>query len=848
MAEISNLPTLLRSGYINPNPKLKLSKTAINSIKNMRSIDYIMNHISDMIPISFGLNAKIPAKSLGDRVIVLKSDTGSGKSTVMPPYLYKIFQDRTRKNIAITQPRVLTAIDISENLPENYNFLKMDVNIGYSTGDYKREPKNKGIIFMTSGILMEQLKSTPDIEFIKKYSFILIDEVHDRDLKVDMSLYMLKKFLYNNYKNPECPIIILMSATFDPTIFMDYYKCPDENYIQVIGSTFPIEKHFLKFDSPDFVKYAADKAEEIHISNISDITDGGQFRDIIIFVSGKLMATSILEKLHTFNAKVLSKPFSDVLKYLDNKKRNETKGGDDENKRYFVAPINLNRNTFQASGVEYQNMFSNINDITFPIYKLDNKGNADLKMIDKWVKPSRRIIVATPIAETGVTIDTLKYCIDTGFLNDVQFNPDFDVKSIIDKQVTKGMATQRKGRVGRKAPGEWYPCYTEKTFNELANDQFAEILRSDITSELLNMFIKETETTIIENESENRLDEYLCNNNLFLTNYLSNSNYFQLNQVKKLNIAAIDFLESPSANSLVYSTEKLYGMGFINSKYDITILGMYANSIRKISIECKRMLLAGYSYGANILDLITIISFVTVERKNILHRKYKPININPKKLTDAEYEFYYKILIGDEFVEYLFIWEMYSEVLDTMMKDIKNKVETGKKYIFNISNIEQWCLDNKLLHDGINKVSLVRDEIIEDLINIGINPYWNGLGIERGSYSLLKLFRENLDECVGEVKKIKQCIVDGFRFNLLIWDNSVKKYILHHRNIPVMVKSNVLSKMGENAVQTNANFIISSNIMLKQAQNNKDVFQFENTGSISIIDSYLDIDLGFLYH
>jgi len=845
---MSNLPTLLREGYINPNPKLKLSKTVINSIKNMRSIDYIMNHISDLIPISFGLNSKIPAKSLGDKVIVLKSDTGSGKSTVMPPLLYKNFQDRTRKNIAITQPRVLTAIDISENLPEHYKYLKMDVNIGYSTGDYKREPKDKGIIFMTTGILMEQLKSSTDDEFLRKYGFILIDEVHERDLKLDMSLYMLKKLLAKNYKNPECPIVILMSATFDPTIFMDYFSCPDENYIQVIGSTFPIEKHFLKFDSPNFLQYAVDKAEEIHISNIADIDTNSQFRDIIIFVSGKLMATSILEKLHTFNAKVLTKPFSNVLKYLDDKKKNEKLGGDDDNKRYFIAPINLNRTTFQLSGVEYQNMFSNINDITFPIYKLDSKGNIDLKSIDKWIKPSRRIIVATPIAETGVTIETLKYCIDTGFLNDVQFTPDFAVKSIIDKQVTKGMATQRKGRVGRKAPGEWYPCYTENTFNELAADQFAEILKVDITSDLLNMFIKETDTTIIENESQDRLNNYICDNNLFLTNYLTNSNYFQLNQLKKLNISSIDFLESPSANSLTYSVEKLYGLGFINSKYDITILGMYANNIRKLSVECKRMLLAGYSYGANILDLITIISFVTVDRQFILHRKYNPININSKKLTDVEYEFYYKILIGDEFIDYLFIWEMYSELLDTMMKDIKIKVDKGKPYIFNISNVEKWCLDNKLIYEGMNKVALLRDEIIEDLIKIGLNPYWNGLGVDRGTYSLLKLFRENLDECVSEVKKIKQCIIDGYRFNLLIWDNSIKKYILHHRNIPVFVKCTVLSRMGENAVQTNANFIVSSNIMLKQSQKDKDVFQFEHSGSISIMDAYLDIDLGFLDH
>lgn len=848
MSEGQNLPTLLRSGYIKPNPKLKLSKSAINSIKNMRGIDYIMNFISDRVPVSSGATARKQARSIGDKVIVLKSDTGSGKSTVMPPFLYETFQDRTRKGIAVTQPRILTAIDIAENLPEHYTYLKLDDNLGYSTGDYKREPKNKGITFMTIGILLQQLKSLEDEMFMRKYSFILIDEVHERDLNVDTSIYMLKKFLEVNYADPNCPIVILMSATFDPTIFMDYFNCPQDNYIQVIGSTFPIEKNFLKFDTSNYIQCAINKAEELHITNIADIEENSEFRDIIIFVSGSVMARSILEKLHLFNAKILSKSFSQVLQYLEDKKKSEKLGGTSDDKRYYIAPIDLNSKTFHASGAEYQNMFSDINNITFPVYKLNEKGGVDLKSVSKWIKPTRRIIVATPIAETGVTVDTLKYCIDTGFVTSVQFNSDFAVKTIIAKDVTQGMATQRKGRVGRKSPGEWYPCYTEKTFNALQLDQFANILTSDVTTELLGIFIKETESMIIENESHTRSKKFIYDNNLFLTNYLTDPSYYQLTQLKQLNIASIDFLESPSANSLIYSTEKLYGLGFIDSNYNPTTLGVYANNIRKISMESRRMILAGYAHGANILDLITIVSFIEVERMWVLHRKYMPININPKKLNDKEYEFYFKVVIGDEFVDYLFIWEMYSEMLDTMMKDTKAKADKGKPYIFDVSKVEQWCLDNKLIYAGINKVALVRDEIIDDLITMGLNPYWNGLGIEKGTYSLLKMFRENLDECVGEVKKIKKCVVDGFRLNLIIWDNSTKKYILHHRNIPVQVRAPVLSRMGDDAVQTNANFLISSNIMLRQCQNNKDMFQFEHSGSISILDAYLDIDLGFFDH
>ena len=844
MADEKNLPTLLRKGYIKPNEKLKLSKSAINTISNTRGVDYIINFISDRTPSVAGSNPKIPAKSLGDRVIVLKSDTGSGKSTVMPPFLYEKLQLRTNKNIAVTQPRVLTAIDITEGLPENYNFLKLDDNLGYTTGDFKRPPRNKGIIFMTIGVLLNQLKNDIDEDFMKRYSFILIDEVHDRDLNVDTSIYLLKKLLETNYKNVNCPMIILMSATFDPTIFMDYFGCPDENFIQVIGSTFPIEKNFLKFDTPNFLQYAINKAEELHISNISDIDNNSKFRDIIIFVSGKRPADEILGKLHLFNAKVLSKPFSQVLKYMDDKKKNEKTGGV-EDSRYYIAPIDLNSKSFNSGGNEYQNMFSDINNISIPIYKFNENGVIDLNTITHWVKPTRRIIIATPIAETGVTIETLKYCIDTGFLTEVVFNPDFDTKTLIIKNVTRGMAIQRKGRVGRKSDGFWYPCYTEDAFNALEIDQFASILNSDVTSELLGIFIKETDSTIVENKQQTKSKKYICDNNLFKTNFVTDTNYYQLQNLKQLNIASIDFLESPSASSLVYSSEKLYGLGFIDSQYNPTLLGVYANCMQKISIESRRMLFAGYAHGANIIDLITIISFIEVKRMDILTRKYTPINIFPKKLNEKEYEFYYKIIIGDEFVEYLLIWEMYSEFLDKMLNETKARADKGNPYNFDVSEIEQWCLDNKIIYSGLNNVTALRNEIIDSLISKGLNPYWNGLGIEKGSYNLLTMFRENLDEFVAEVKKIKLCIVDGFRFNIIIWDNTSKKYILQHRNVPIQIRSNVLSRMGDDAVQTNANFLISSSIMFKQSQNDKDIYQFEHSGCISILDT-LDIDLEFL--
>ena len=145
-------------------------------------------------------------------------------------------------------------------------------------------------------------------------------------------------------------------------------------------------------------------------------------------------------------------------------------------------------------------------------------------------------------------------------------------------------------------------------------------------------------------------------------------------------------------------------------------------------------------------------------------------------------------------------------------------------------------------------VILYRDELIENFVSMGINPYYNGLNIKHTEYNLLNIFRQNLEEFIGEVKKIKQCIHDGYRFNLCLWDNQRKTYILHHRNIPITIRSNVNTRMGDDAKQTNPNYIILSNIMLRENLKNPGMYELESSGAVSIMDSYVNIDLNFFKH
>lgn len=829
------LPTLLKKGFIEPSKKH--TKKDKELLKNIVSIDYIMNFISDRT-IDISGKIKIEPNVIGDKVIVLKSGTGTGKSTVLPPKLYELFNERTNSNIAVTQPRVLTAIDIPTGLPEFYSFLEMGKNLGYNTGSYKRTPIDTGIIYMTTGILLQQMNIMDNDTFMKKYSFILIDEVHDRDLNIDITLYLLKKFLQVNYKNPKCPIIILMSATFKQETFIEYFECPINNAITVTGATFPIDENFLKYDTSDYIKKAINIAEEIHIKNISDIDTNSLYRDIIIFINGAGPAKQIIEALHKFNSTVLNKSISEINKYIDEKPKEDRIGGGDNDdiiplKNYYIAPIDLSSGSFGLAGEEYQKLFSDIENIKIPIYNLTSRCDIDINSIKEYVIPTRRIIISTPVAETGVTIDTLKYCIDTGLVTSVEFNPDYGTRLILKKPVTKGMAMQRRGRVGRKSPGVWYPCYTKESFEKLEDDQFAEILSTDITITLLNIIIKETETHLTTCEYKNLTEKYITENKLFKANDVNMDSYFYITNYKTLNTASIDFLENPSIQSLSYSYEKLYGLGFIDINYQPTAIGYYGNKLRKISAENIKFLLAGYCFGANVLDLITIVSFLSVGLMNICERKYIPINPFSKVSTD-DYKFYHKIIIGDSFIDLLFVWYLFSQEIG---KCVDKKVSE--------KHMEEWCKLHKVKYTGILQVIAFRDDLIESFIAIDLNPYYNGLGVDQSDYNLLNIFKESLSDGIIEITKIKKCIYEGYKFNLCVWNNNLKRYILQHKNIPIFVKSNVIDRMGDDAVQINPNFIILSDIMFKQSFIDENMYEFTSTGCVSIMDSYVNVDLNF---
>jgi HrpA-like RNA helicase len=178
------LPTLLKHNVIIPH----MGETK-QQISNITGIDFILQWFQPRIynPSS--------VKNISDKIIILKSATGSGKSTVFPTEFYLRFYKIMKKNIIVTQPRILTAVSIpkiiaSENAYKKENRedgegIELFKNIGYQTKEYIRKPLEKGILFCTIGVLLQFLKNMPIENFFKKYGCIIIDEAHERSTNLD---------------------------------------------------------------------------------------------------------------------------------------------------------------------------------------------------------------------------------------------------------------------------------------------------------------------------------------------------------------------------------------------------------------------------------------------------------------------------------------------------------------------------------------------------------------------------------------------------------------------------------------------------------------------------------------
>jgi ATP-dependent helicase HrpA len=370
-----------------------------------------------------------------DRVL-LEAETGSGKSTVAPVLLLEeLLTVNPNAHIVVTQPRQIASEDLANHVGSKIG----ERYVGFHHGDKTRLTADTRITYTVEKSLLNKLMKDPSLS---EYDAVVLDEIHERSVDLDILMPLLKQTQAARAASGKPLKIVLTSATVDKDLILNYFKGAE--HIKVDGKMFDVEEKFLpkeKGGTEKTPKDPADKDEKkkyvkpIDISKIIDkaattteqiIREGKEEGDILIFMPGREEVSKTIDLIK----QKISDPDIEVIPLL---------GGKDKTNAYK-----------ESTG-------------------------------------KRKIIVATNVAETSITIDTVRIVIDSGLQRTSMYDKETGMTVLRTLEHTQSNAQQRKGRAGRTAPGKIYYLFTEDQYKERDTFLPAEILRTNLASQVLQM-------------------------------------------------------------------------------------------------------------------------------------------------------------------------------------------------------------------------------------------------------------------------------------------------------------------------------------------------------------------------
>jgi ATP-dependent helicase HrpA len=360
-----------------------------------------------------------------NQVVIVAGATGSGKTTQLP----KMCLELGRKSIAHTQPRRIAARSVAERISEE---LMVDLGglVGYQVRFTDQASKATRVKVMTDGILLNALQRD---RMLKQYDTIIIDEAHERSLNIDFLLGFLKQLLPIR---PELKLIIT-SATIDPGSFSKHFN--DAPIIEVSGRTFPIEIRYRPVTrdgsqdaDPDVETTAADYLDGV-ISALKEL-EGEQDGDVLVFLSGESEIKDAQDAIEGSISQGALKGNTEVLPLYG-----------------------------RLSSAEQHRVFE----------------------VSKVAGLRKRVILATNVAETSLTIPNIKYVIDAGTARISRYSPKAKVQRLPIEAISQASANQRAGRAGRTSPGVAIRLYSKEDFQSRPEFTDPEILRTNLASVIL---------------------------------------------------------------------------------------------------------------------------------------------------------------------------------------------------------------------------------------------------------------------------------------------------------------------------------------------------------------------------
>jgi ATP-dependent helicase HrpA len=440
------------------------------------------------------------------QVVVICGETGSGKTTQLPKICLELGRG-IAGTIGHTQPRRIAARAVAARIAEELN-TKVGQQVGFKIRFSDNVSPTSHIKLMTDGILLAETQSD---RTLSQYDTLIIDEAHERSLNIDFLLGYIKQLLP---KRPDLKLIIT-SATINPQEFSAHFdNCP---IVMVSGRTYPVETRYRDPHAPVTVEL-----EETGNTLTSQDLDEDE-PDLLLALTEAVK-------------EVCREGPGDILIFLSGEREiREAQQAIEESLKEKTVILPLYS---RLSSEEQQAVF------------LPNK--------------KRKIVLATNVAETSLTVPGIKYVIDPGLARISRYSPRTKVQRLPIEPISQASANQRQGRCGRVSSGICVRLYSEENFRARPLFTEPEILRTHLASVILQM------------------------------------KYLKLGSIEDF-----PFLERPSAKGVLDGYQTLLEIGAVDPKWNLTPLG---SQLARLPIDPRiaRMILAAESEGCH--DEVLIIA------------------------------------------------------------------------------------------------------------------------------------------------------------------------------------------------------------------------------------------------
>uniref|UniRef100_A0A182Q239 RNA helicase n=1 Tax=Anopheles farauti TaxID=69004 RepID=A0A182Q239_9DIPT len=434
------------------------------------------------------------------QILIIEGETGSGKTTQIPQYLYEAGFTNEGKKIGCTQPRRVAAMSVAARVADEMN-VKLGNEVGYSIRFEDNTSERTVIKYMTDGTLHREFLSEPDLA---SYSVMIIDEAHERTLHTDI-LFGLVKDVARFRKDLK---LLISSATLDVEKFSQFFD--NAPTFRIPGRRYSVDIFYTKAPEADYIDACVITVLQIHATQ--------PLGDILVFLTGQEEIETCQEMLQ------------ERMKRLGSKVR-----------ELLILPI-------------YANLPSDM----------------QAKIFEPTPQNARKVVLATNIAETSLTIDNIIYVIDPGFAKQNNFNSRTGMETLLVVPISKASANQRAGRAGRVAPGKCFRLYTAWAYeNELEDNTIPEIQRINLGNAVLML------------------------------------KALGINDLLKF-----DFLDPPPQEMLIMALEQLYALGALNHHGELTRLGRRMAEF-PVDPMMAKMLLGSEKYRCS-EEAVTIAAMLSV--------------------------------------------------------------------------------------------------------------------------------------------------------------------------------------------------------------------------------------------